>query len=190
MASPDFPDHPFWDFSLEVYGRDGVPGACLELQDAHELDVNVLLFCCWIGRSGRGRLTAAETDAMIAAVGEWHEIAVRGVRAVRQRLKGGLGPAPVELSEPLRKRLATIEVQLEHIEQLILAETVDRPAEEATPVDDRVGDAVANAAAYFEAFGARPGRADADSFATILAAVFPDRSAADIARAAAALAAK
>ena len=49
----DFPDHPFWDFSLRVHGADGVAGACLDLQDAHQLDVNIVLYCCWIGATGR-----------------------------------------------------------------------------------------------------------------------------------------
>ena len=78
----DFPDHPFWDFSLEVYGRNGIPEACLELQDAHQVDVNVILFCCWMGGTGRGRLERAEMEAMCDAVAEWHEVVVRGVRGV------------------------------------------------------------------------------------------------------------
>lgn len=41
--SVGFPDHPFWDFSLEVYPREGVGAACLALQARHEIDVNVLL---------------------------------------------------------------------------------------------------------------------------------------------------
>ncbi|MEC9208556.1 MAG: DUF2390 domain-containing protein, partial [Pseudomonadota bacterium] len=41
----EFPDHPFWDFSLDVYMSKGVGAAFLELQRAHELDVNILLFC-------------------------------------------------------------------------------------------------------------------------------------------------
>ena len=52
----DFPDHPFWDFSLIVYMTPGVGPACVALQEAHELDVNIVLFCLWAGASGRGAL--------------------------------------------------------------------------------------------------------------------------------------
>ena len=52
--SVSFPEHPFWDFSLSVYSTEGVPAACLVLQDHHQVDVNVILFCCWLGASGRG----------------------------------------------------------------------------------------------------------------------------------------
>ena len=60
----EFPDHPFWDFSLRVYGSEGVPEACLVLQERHGIDVNVLLYCFWLGASGRGTLD----DGEIAAV--------------------------------------------------------------------------------------------------------------------------
>lgn len=184
----DFPDHPFWDFSLAVYGGEGIPEACLELQEAHGVDVNVILFCCWLGETGRGLLAPAETAAMCAAVGEWHAVAVRGVRAVRQKLKGGMAPAPVALSEPLRRRLATIEVELEHIEQLILAESVDRAADEARPRAARLSEAVGNVRGYFDSIGAAATAADSKSFAVILRSVFPDLPAPDVDKAAGMLA--
>jgi len=40
----DFPDHPFWDFSLRLHERPGVPRACLGLQRRYGLDVNLLFF--------------------------------------------------------------------------------------------------------------------------------------------------
>ena len=55
-----FPDHPFWDFSLGIYGWAGIPQACLELQSAHELDVNILLYCLWFGASGHGAFDEAD----------------------------------------------------------------------------------------------------------------------------------
>ncbi len=172
----DFPQHPFWDFSLEVYGSPGVPDACLRLQEAHGIDVNVILFCCWVGRTGRGRLGAEETAATCRAVAEWHEVVVRGVRAVRQRLKGGMPPAPTALSEPLRRRLAALEVQFEHVEQLMLAEAVDRTSEEARPTPDRLDDALANIGGYFEAVGVAPSADDAANVALVLAPAFPGTS--------------
>ena len=38
---------PFWRFSLDFYRRPGVPEVCLQLQDAHGVDVNLLLFALW-----------------------------------------------------------------------------------------------------------------------------------------------
>lgn len=167
-----FPEHPFWNFSLRVYGTAGVPPACLRLQEAHGLDVNVVLFCCWLGASGRGALSPAERRAMVEAVGAWHETVVRAVRAVRQRLKGGMAPAPPELSEPLRRRIAKIEVDLEHVEQLMLAAAVERPAEAARTPEARLDDALENVRGYLAEIGVAPGEGDARDFAEILKAAF------------------
>nr|WP_292056357.1 DUF2390 domain-containing protein [Martelella sp.] len=38
------PHNPFWTDILALYRRDGVSGACLSLQDSHEIDVVLLLF--------------------------------------------------------------------------------------------------------------------------------------------------
>lgn len=170
----EFPDHPFWDFSLEIYGADGVAPASMALQEAHQLDVNVVLFCCWIGASGRGALGAGEAAAMTAAVAEWHAEVVRGVRAVRQLLKDGVAPAPIGLTEPLRRRIAKIEVDLEHVEQLMLVASIDRPGDPSAPAERRCADAVANIARYFAIIAWTPGPADRAAVATILAPAFKE----------------
>ncbi|MGB0632729.1 MAG: TIGR02444 family protein [Alphaproteobacteria bacterium] len=149
----EFSDHPFWDFSLDVYMSDGVGQACLDLQDAHELDVNIVLFCLWVAASGRGALTAAQMTAVTAAVSEWHHDVVRALRAVRVRMKGGVGDAPADLAESLRQRIQKTEIDCEHTEQLMLAASVDLTADDGKAADDRVADAVSNIAAYFATLG-------------------------------------
>ena len=123
----EFPEHPFWDFSLGVYMSEGVGPACLELQDAHELDVNVLLFCMWLGASGRGTLDAAEMTTALEAVEAWHHDVVRGLRAVRVRMKGGMPPAPDKLSESIRQRIQKAEIDCEHTYRTADASRDDRP---------------------------------------------------------------
>ena len=168
----DFPDHPFWDFSLSVYGSDGVAAACIALQERHRIDVNVLLFCCWLGASGRGALDAGEIAAVCRTVEAWNRDVVRAVRGVRRTLKGGFGAAPPELSEPLRRRIAKIEVDLEHVEQLMLAGSVTREADESRDGAARLGDALDNVRAYFGAARVAPDAADAGAAAVILGPAF------------------
>lgn len=169
----EFPDHPFWDFSLDVYQREGVGAACIELQERHGIDVNILLYCCWLGASGRGSIDADEAARLVAAADPWHQSVVRGLRAVRQVMKGGIEPVPIELSDPLRRRIAKIEVDCEHVEQLVLAAAVERPADETADPDRRAGDAVANIGRYFEAIGVRAGKRDNAPLLVILGTVFP-----------------
>lgn len=120
-----FPDHPFWDFSLAAYGREGVADACIALQEAHGADVNILLFCAWAGCNGV-RLDRPQIEAACGAVREWHEEIVRPLRSVRRRLKNAVdGAPPGELTSALRARVQTIEIAAEHIEQLRLAALAD-----------------------------------------------------------------
>lgn len=169
----DFPASPFWDFSLEVYGGDGVALACIRLQDTHGLDVNMLLLACWIGASGRGALSAADIAAARQASEIWNTEIVVPVRGVRQRLKQGVPPADPTLSEALRRTLQDIEIDLEHIEQLTLAAAVDRPADADRPEEARLGDAAGSLGAYMDSKEIGPRDGDREDLATLLTAAFP-----------------
>ena len=170
--SVDFPDHPFWDFSLDVYPCEGVGAACLALQGRHQVDVNALLFCLWLGASGRGTIGAGETEALLEAVGIWHREVVRGLRAVRTGMKDGIPPAPIALSDPLRRRILKIEVDCEHVEQLMLAGTVKRDADPAKPEPVRAADALANIGQFFAACAMVLDKDDRRHLATIVGAAF------------------
>ena len=78
----------FWDFSLAVYARPGVPAACLDLQDRLGLDVNVLLFAAWAGLGCGVRLSAEDLARVDSAIAPWRAEVVRPLRAVRRRVKG------------------------------------------------------------------------------------------------------
>ncbi len=158
--SAEFPDHPFWDFSLAVYMTEGVGPACIALQERHQIDVNILMLLLWLAASGRGAVGEPELAAIMTAAGPWHREVVRRLRQVRTRMKGGFPPAPVELAESLRKRIGKIEVDCEHVEQLMLAASIDRAADPARPPAERAADAAASIAAYFAAVGAMVNAAD------------------------------
>ncbi len=175
----DFPEHPFWDFSIDLYRKEGVAPACLALQERHQIDVNFLLFCCWLGRAGFGAQGDGRVGRMHDSVAPWHHEVVRGLRTVRKRLKQGFAGAPDELRLALRKRLAALEIDAEHVEQLTLAAALgDLAPESADPEggdpDSGAADATANFASYFAVRGIEPGEDDQKELAIILAAAFPD----------------
>ncbi len=184
-----FPACEFWDFSLAVYGSRGVPAACLALQERYRANVNLLLFCCWLGASGRGALGEAGLTEAQAAAGRWHAEVVRGLRAVRKLLKDAHGRAPGELAEELRKKVAAAELEAEHIEQLLLAGLAPPPAPGAasrSPLE-RAADAARGAAAYLAGLGAALDGADRDALLALLAGVFPALAGAPLAAVLAAL---
>ncbi|MEQ8252699.1 MAG: TIGR02444 family protein [Oceanibaculum nanhaiense] len=117
MSSPPLPPTPdFWSFSLDFYGRPGVAEACLELQERHGLDVNLVLYCCWRGDV----LSEAQIEAAIALTAPWRAEIVQPLRALRRRLKPGFPPFPEENVQGLRKRIADAELEAERLQQQAL----------------------------------------------------------------------
>ncbi len=98
--------NPFWQWSLVFYAQPGVAPLCLELQDTHGLDVNLVLFCCWLGEPLD---SLAEAEALVA---DWRREVVQPLRAVRRWLKGR--------DEALRAQVATQELAAEQRQQATL----------------------------------------------------------------------
>jgi uncharacterized protein (TIGR02444 family) len=175
----DFPSHPFWDFALEVYRKPGVSEACLRLQEDNHVDVNLLLFVCWIGASGCGRLNAQDVARCIDAVGPWHESVVKPLRGVRRILKdeladgGGAGVASPELTQALRRAIQAREIDAEHVEQLMLTATIARESRDHVSAAERLTDAGHNAALYLTRLGKTVRAAEQAHLAVVLAAAFP-----------------
>jgi uncharacterized protein (TIGR02444 family) len=112
-------DNPFWQYSLRVYAAPGVENECLELQRALSIDVNVLLFCTWIGAARNVTLEVADIGSIDGVVRTWHETVVRPLRAVRQNLKTLREMAHDEV-QALRREIATSELRAEQFEQALL----------------------------------------------------------------------
>lgn len=176
-----FEDHPFWDFSLAVYGAPGVSDACIALQERHRLDVNMLLFCAWHGASGRGALDDRAVAAALDAARAWNERVVCGLRAVRRWIKEtptGIDPA---LADALRRRIVAVEVDCEHAEQLALARAVARPAPSVLPSPPERANAIAaSLAAYLGRHQARVGSDDVALLARIVGAALPGMDAGEV----------
>ena len=167
----DFPDHPFWDFSLEVYGAADVAPACLALQERYHIDVNFLLFCLWLGRTGYGDVGAAEIARLHGAIEAWHGEVVRHLRTVRKRLKEPLAAEDRALALSLRQRIQKIEIDAEHIEQLMLGAALPE-ASARNAGGNGLPAARANLEAYFTLIGAVLDKKGRATLETILAAAF------------------
>jgi uncharacterized protein (TIGR02444 family) len=168
-----FPDCELWDFSVAVYAREGVAPACLALQARNGVDVNLLLYFCWLGASGRGPLDEALLARAKAAVERWHGEVVRGLRAVRARLKREAEPAPPRLAAALRKRIGAVELEAEHIEQLALAALAPPLAGVGQPARERAKDASGNAIRYLGSLGGGRQPQDREYLVAVLAGCFP-----------------
>jgi uncharacterized protein (TIGR02444 family) len=151
--APEAPDddataQEFWAFSLDLYARPGVAGACLRLQDAHALDVNLLLLCCWLARRGC-RLTAADLAAAEARAAPLRARVLEPLRAVRRALK----TMPAAGAAELYARVKEVELAAEREEQRAIVAPWSAPpmASSDQGIDEEV-----NLTLYFTAHDLAP----------------------------------
>jgi uncharacterized protein (TIGR02444 family) len=108
-------DNEFWRFSLAIYGQAHVAEECLSLQQTLGIDVNLLLFCAWLGTRAV-TLGANDIEDASTAVDNWHQNVVRPLRGARQWVK----TFNREELGGLRGRMKEIELDAEQVEQAIL----------------------------------------------------------------------
>jgi len=146
-----FPQHPFWDFSIATYGRKPVREACLALQERHGADVTIALYCLWRGTRG-DVLPATGWKPFLAGVSAWHESIVKPLRAARQAARQAPPALEADLVKHLHNRILHVEIATEHAEQLLIA----RIGEEhfrAGGNADALSASARNLLAYFRAKG-------------------------------------
>jgi len=117
------PGSRFWSFSLAVYSGSGVQAECLDLQDRYGIDVNLLLFCAYVGAVCGAVLPAAALREAQDLVGVWHRDVVQELRGARRALKpfAAAAPSPPGASAAeLRGTVKAAELEAERIEQTML----------------------------------------------------------------------
>jgi uncharacterized protein (TIGR02444 family) len=116
-------DSALWRFSLAVYRSTGVQEECLDVQERHGLDVNLLMLCAYAGAVEGVVLSASDVADALEASGAWHANVVRTLRQVRRTLKpwgvGGQG-AVSHVVEALRVKVKGAELEAEQIEQAMM----------------------------------------------------------------------
>jgi uncharacterized protein (TIGR02444 family) len=112
----------FWTFSLAVYADPGVQMECLALQDGYGIDVNILLFCAYVGAVHGAVVADAELLQAVDHVASWQKDVVTKLRGARRALRPfATHPSPVAASTtPLREQVKASELESEHIEQTML----------------------------------------------------------------------
>jgi uncharacterized protein (TIGR02444 family) len=134
----------FWTFSLEFYSDPAIAGICIDLQDRHACDVNVVLFALWCASRHRS-LSSHELERVVASISPWQNDVVRPLRGVRRNLKqlaADLALAPIsELREAVKKQ----ELEAEHLQQSLMEA---RFSDIGSPASDRAATARSNVERY------------------------------------------
>lgn len=171
--NPETPASAFRRFAVGLYKVPQVEQACLELQDTHGLDVNLLLLCCWVGRHGV-RLPKDTLRKADQAVAPWRETAIEPMRALRRRLKASVGGIGAETAAALRDKIKDAELDAEFIEQDHLVTLMDHLPGTDGRRADRAGLVRGNLIRYAGLRKVAPENVPRESFEILVAAAVPD----------------
>ncbi len=162
---------------MTVYRRPDVERACLALQANLEVDVDLLLFCCWMGARQVEAIDDADLARARRAVGRWQDEVVRPLRAARTQLKIEISDLPLEsLSEAarrLRTHIAAHELEAERIELAVLAHLAEDLGAGDSGAAGSPAAAAANLVAYVALLERAPAPDDWAALATLLVGAFP-----------------
>jgi uncharacterized protein (TIGR02444 family) len=116
----------YWDWAVEIHGREGVDALLIRLQDGHDQCVAYLLWAAWAAAQGRA-LDPVLLRQGAALADHWEKAATAPLRHVRRELKAPAPPVDDEARTALREQVRKAEFAAERL----LMETL----EELTPED-------------------------------------------------------
>ncbi|PLP59049.1 TIGR02444 family protein [Mesorhizobium loti] len=123
-----------WAFMLGVYARPGVAPACLRLQEAHGLDIPLMLAVLHGGVSGRvpgpEQIQALDRNCRV-----WREIAIRPLREIRRAMKAHDWLASQPRVLLLRESVKAAELDAERVEADVLEQMLGEISPRARLLD-------------------------------------------------------
>ena len=118
-----------WDWALQVYARQPVAEACLQLQDAHGQNVPWLLWAAWMAQEGR----VADLKDAAKLMRAWDVEVGAPLRGVRRALKPARPPVDEAAKEALRDAVKAVELKGERVLMESL-EALSGPSGDPIPV--------------------------------------------------------
>ena len=177
-TAPDFlPNHPLWEYSIDLYGHQPVALACLQLQDKHRMNVNVMLLICWLAKTGRGRLQVDDIQKLLHSIESWNRNITKKLRNLRRFIKRNQRSAEYEA---IKKDVQRHELAVEKMEQLFLLDGVYRHEAVERANLQKANDAISSFIAYSKLKALQLEQRDKQAIQDILFHVFPMVSQADM----------
>lgn len=172
----------FWDFSVRTYRTEAVPDACLSLQNDHGVDVNMLLYCCWVAT-----VVVEFDDELFDQASQfsaqWADYVVIPLRNARTWMKHTgciTGQMSTDDCMQLREEVKTVEFAAEKMQQEFLDSITSVVESSNRSIGQVVTAVAANLRIYFEWMHVEMTSDVKEKLATIVCAAFPAADEKDI----------
>ncbi|MEM9705399.1 MAG: TIGR02444 family protein [Pseudomonadota bacterium] len=126
-----------WTWSVAHYQKPGVSDLLISFQDAHNLNVNLILWCHWTA-TFRGAVETKILREAFAVSNQWAEQVVRPLRNVRRKLKTPSARLNAQRVEALRQMIKQSELDAEAIEQQALEQVAGPIDSHHPPPTDKI----------------------------------------------------
>jgi len=126
----EFPDSDLWTYTTQLWTLPEVEPTCLELQNNYDADVNILLYCCWIGDKSLS-MNEDDMQVLLDTITPWQTM-IKPLRDSRKMMQQQLIAMPSHLVEQTVSNMNQMELNAEHMAQLALEKAYG--AEKITPL--------------------------------------------------------
>lgn len=118
----DYPESELWNYSTHIWTLPGVEDLCIRLQTEYDADVNLLIYCLWLGEQKRC-LNDDDLQVMLDTVKPWQTM-IKPLRDSRRMMQQQLIAMPSELVEQTIANMKEMEINAEHMAQLALGKAL------------------------------------------------------------------
>jgi len=119
----DYPKSELWNYSTHLWTLPGVEDLCISLQTEYDADVNLLIYCLWLGEQKRC-LNEDDLQVMLDTVKPWQTM-IKPLRNSRRMMQQQMIAMPGELVEQSIANMKEMEINAEHMAQLALEKALD-----------------------------------------------------------------
>ncbi|KPJ67405.1 MAG: hypothetical protein AMJ43_03865 [Coxiella sp. DG_40] len=162
------PEHPFCTFVKQVALQNHIKNILLNLQQRLKLNINILLFCCWVAQTGRKQFNKKDIQNISTAITPWHEQIVLTLKKLRKYLQQNTKPISHKISNIILEK----EIIADQIEQLLLVDTIMRPSYRRSAIQKLI-DACKNISVYCKESHHAMDQQDTELIKQLLSLVFP-----------------
>ncbi|MDH5765093.1 MAG: TIGR02444 family protein [Gammaproteobacteria bacterium] len=119
-----FPPSKFWNYSINTYQLPTIERVCLKLQQLYDADINILLYCCWVGEK-HILLDEKDIEKLIYVGQPWQTNILVHIRNAHHTLNTSNVTLAEDVLEETRKSISEMEINAEHMAQLALEKAIN-----------------------------------------------------------------
>lgn len=163
------PEHPFCAFVKQITSHEYTKSILLTLQQRLNLNINILLFCCWVGQTGRKQFNKKDIQNISTAITPWHEQVIAALKKLRKLLRQ---KTQKPIDHNIYEFILEKETIANQIEQLMLTDTIMRQSYQRS-ITQKFTDACKNVSIYCKESRAGMDQQDIEIIKQLLSLVFP-----------------